>query len=198
MNALTMQNQEIESFTPTSQQEWRNWLQENHQVRQSVWLIYGKKKFNKPSISWEQAVEEALCFGWIDSTRRSLDEETFSQFFCKRKSGSVWSKINKTKVAWLIEEGLMTQAGFDSIAIAQQNGSWSILDEVEELTVPADLELALAGDAVALAFFTGLSKSVKKAILQWLVLARRAETREKRISEIVSHAAQQLRPRQFR
>jgi uncharacterized protein YdeI (YjbR/CyaY-like superfamily) len=193
-----MQNQEIETFTPTSQQDWRNWLQENHQLKQSVWLIYGKKKFNKPSITWEQAVEEALCFGWIDSTRRSLDEETFTQFFCKRKPGSVWSKINKAKVARLTEEGLMSQAGFDSVAIAKQNGSWSILDEVEELIIPLDLYLALAKESVASAYFMGLSRSVRKAILQWLVLAKRHETREKRINEIVSLAAQQLKPKQFR
>lgn len=193
-----MEKKEIETFTPASREDWRNWLAANHQAKQSVWLIYAKKKFNVPSLSWNEAVEEALCFGWIDSTRKSMGPEMFMQFFCKRKVTSVWSKINKAKVLLLIENGLMSSAGLASIAIAKQNGSWTILDEVEELSIPPDLELAFTTQAGSKTYFLSLSRSVRKSILQWLVLAKREETRKQRIHEIAEYAAQQLKPKPFR
>ncbi|MES2517670.1 MAG: hypothetical protein V4585_06160 [Bacteroidota bacterium] len=137
-----MQKPEIDIFCPTSQADWRLWLLENHTSKQSVWLVYHKKKANTPSISWSQAVDEALCFGWIDSVAKTIDDEKFMQFFSKRKPKSVWSKVNKEKVERFIANGLMTKAGFDSIERAKQNGSWIILDDVEELKIPEDLEEA--------------------------------------------------------
>jgi uncharacterized protein YdeI (YjbR/CyaY-like superfamily) len=125
-----MQKTEIEIFYPKSQTEWRKWLQDNHLSSQAVWLVYYKKKSNIASITWSEAVDVALCFGWIDSKRISIDQETSHQFFTKRKPKSTWSKINKNKVEKLIEQGLMTEAGFKSIDIAKQNDSWTILDEV--------------------------------------------------------------------
>ena len=101
-----MSNKEIEIYCPKSQTEWRQWLEKNHQSKQSVWLIYYTKKSTIPSLSWSEAVDEALCFGWIDSTRKTIDEFSFMQFFSKRKPKSNWSKINKEKVANLIEQGL--------------------------------------------------------------------------------------------
>jgi len=193
-----MQEKEIETFYPASQQEWRKWLEENHDSKQSVWLVQYKKKSGVPTIGWSEAVDEALCFGWIDSTRKTLDHESFIQFFCKRKPNSVWSKINKEKVRKLISEGLMMKAGHESVEIAKQNGSWTILDDVEELTIPEDLEKGFETHPGAKDFFSGLSKSVRKSILQWLVLAKRLETRQKRIDEIAELAAQQLKPKQFR
>ncbi|WP_310589106.1 YdeI/OmpD-associated family protein [Runella aurantiaca] len=151
-----------------------------------------------PSITWSEAVDQALCFGWIDSTSKPIDDEKFMQFFCKRKPKSVWSKINKEKVLRLTEAGLMTQAGFESIETAKLNGSWNILDEVEELTIPQDLTDELKMKPVAEEFFLSLSKSVRKSILQWLVLAKRPETRQNRITEIAELAAQKLKPKQFR
>ncbi len=151
-----------------------------------------------PSVGWSEAVDEALCFGWIDSTRISIDDEKFMQLFSKRKPGSVWSKINKGKVQQLIEIGLMMPAGFKSIEIAKQNGSWSILDEVEELIIPKDLQKELKARKGSKEFFLSLSKSSRKAILQWLVLAKRPETRQKRILEIAELAAQKLKPVPFR
>lgn len=189
---------EIETFCPTSQQEWRQWLAENHSSKESIWLIYYKKETNKQVIGWSEAVDEALCFGWIDSTAKSVDNERFMQFFCKRKPNSVWSKVNKTKVQQLIDKGLMMPSGYKSIEIAKQNGSWTILDDVEELIIPADLELALEAQHGAKEFFLGLSKSQRKAILQWLVLAKQAITRQKRIKEIAELASQKLKPKQFR
>jgi uncharacterized protein YdeI (YjbR/CyaY-like superfamily) len=119
------------------------------------------------------------------------------QFFCKRKPKSVWSKINKGKVQRLIDEGRITQAGYQSIETAKQNGSWAILDDVEALKIPKDLEKEFKTQPGSKAFFLSLSKSVKKSILQWLVLARRQETRQKRIGEIVQRASKNLKPGQF-
>lgn len=150
-----------------------------------------------PTVSYSDAVDEALCFGWIDSTKKVLDADRYTQFFCKRKATSVWSKINKGKVDRLTKEGLMAQAGYNSIAMAKQNGAWNMLDEVEALIIPSDLATALNGNAGAMDFFLGLSKSVKKAILQWLVLAKRADTRNNRIHEIATLASQKLKPKQF-
>ena len=150
-----------------------------------------------PTLTWSEAVDEALCFGWIDSLRKSVDDKTFMQFFCKRKPTSVWSKINKGKVQRLIDEGLITKAGHESIETAKQNGSWIILDHVEELLIPKDLEKEFKSHRGSKVFFMGLSKSAQKAILQWLVLAKRPETRQKRIAEIAELAAQKLKPKQF-
>ena len=184
---------EIETFCPTCQQDWRQWLMENHRSKQSIWLIYHKKQTQKPSISWSEAVDEALCFGWIDSTAKSIDGETYKQFFCKRKPKSVWSKVNKEKVQRFLDNDLMMPAGLESISIAKQNGSWSILDEVEALKMPEDLATAFAAQPDAQDFFLSLSKSVQKSILQGLVLLKRVETRQKRIAEIVARAAQKLK-----
>lgn len=192
-----MQKKEIETFCPASQEDWRQWLTENHSVKQCIWLVYHKKKSNKPSLSWSEAVDEALCFGWIDSTKRPIDEDTFMQFFCKRKPKSLWSKINKGKVQQLIDEGRMMQAGYESIETAKQNGLWTILDEAEELVIPKDLAKAFKTQPGSKPYFLSLSKSVRKGILQWLVLAKRPETRQNRVNEIAELAAQKRKPKQF-
>ena len=193
-----MQEKNKETFYPESRQAWRRWLEENHRSQQSVWLICYKMKSGMPTLSWSEAVDEALCFGWIDSTRKTIDNDKFIQFFCKRKPNSVWSKINKEKVQRLVETGLMTQAGIDSVEIAQQNGSWTILDEAETLEIPADLEKEFGSQPGAMDFFLSLSRSARKSILQWLVLAKRPETRQERITEIAALAAQKQKPKQFR
>jgi uncharacterized protein YdeI (YjbR/CyaY-like superfamily) len=193
-----MKQTEIETFCPSSRQDWRQWLIENHASRQSVWLLQFKQRSAKPSLSWSDSVDEALCFGWIDSTRRTIDEESFIQFFTRRKPTSNWSKINKAKVERLINEGLMTEAGLKSIEVAKTNGSWTNLDEVEELIVPMDLAQALIAEPSAEDYFNGLSKSIRKMMLQWIVLAKRPETREKRIAELAKQAAQKMKPKQFR
>lgn len=160
-------------------------------------MIYYKKEAGKPTISWSEAVDEALCFGWIDGKKKSIDNEKFMQFFSRRKSMGTWSKINKEKTRKLIDEGLMTKAGFDSIEAAKRNGSWSILDDVEELKIPRDLEKEFKSFPGSKSYFVSLSKSVRKSILQWLVLAKRPETRQKRIVEIAALAARKLKPGQF-
>lgn len=192
-----MAERKIETFCPANRKEWRRWLQKNHQAKDSVWLVCFKNSANKPTISWAESVEEALCFGWIDSIRKTLDGESFTQFFSKRKPKSGWSKINKAKVELLIEKGLMAQAGHDSINRAKENGSWVILDEIEELSIPEDLEHAFESKTGSKDFFLSLSKSVKKAILQWVTLAKRPETRQKRIVELVELASLKQKPKQF-
>ena len=192
-----MQQEELEIFYPTNVDEWRKWLAENHQSKPAVWLVQHHKASRKSTISWSEAVDVALCYGWIDSKKIAVGESTTHQFFSKRKTKSTWSKINKDKVARLIEEGLMTKAGFDSIKIAQQNGSWTILDEVEALKIPEDLDRAFESRKGSKDFFLGLSKSAKKGILYWVISAKRPETRQKRIDEIAELAAQGKKPKQF-
>ncbi|MGF1923135.1 MAG: YdeI/OmpD-associated family protein [Bacteroidia bacterium] len=192
-----MQDQALETFYPTSQKEWRTWLEKNHVTKQSIWLVQYKVKSGVPTLSWSEAVDEALCFGWIDSTRKSIDQDKFIQFFCKRKPKSAWSKINKMKLEKLIEEGMMTEAGLESIAIAKQNGSWTILDEVEELIIPHELAKAFLQFSGSEDFFMSRSKSTKKHMLQWIAQAKRPETKEKRCLEIAELAARQLKPKQF-
>ncbi|MGI4863954.1 MAG: YdeI/OmpD-associated family protein [Janthinobacterium lividum] len=192
-----MPEKTLETFCPTSPQHWREWLQAHHAEKQSVWLIYHKKKSGMPSLTWSQAVDEALCFGWIDSQAKPIDADKYQQFFSRRKPTSAWSKVNKVKIEHLIAEGRMTQAGLASIEKAQQNGSWTLLDEVEALLLPPDLAQALQAQSLVNSYFESLSRSDKRNILQWLVLAKRAETRQKRIAEIVARAEQQLKPTQF-
>jgi uncharacterized protein YdeI (YjbR/CyaY-like superfamily) len=188
---------ESETFYPRNVKAWRTWLGKHHAKKQSVWIVCYKKSAGKPTISWSEAVDEALCFGWIDSTRKSLDHEKFIQFFCRRKPKSNWSKINKAKVEQLIAEGRMTPAGLESIAVAKKNGSWTNLDEAETLEIPADLEKAFRSNKGSKEFFLGLSNSVRKMMLQWIHLAKREETRAKRIKELAGHAAQKKKPKQF-
>ena len=188
---------ELKTFYPKHRQEWREWLKDNHEKEQSVWLIYYKKKSNIPTIIYSEAVDEALCFGWIDSKSKPLDEEKFMQFFSRRKEKSVWSKVNKEKVDRLIGEGLMSKAGYEIIETAKKNGSWTILDEAEALIIPDDLEKAFDNRSNARQYFLGLSRSDKRNILQWLVLAKRQETRLKRITEIVELADINQKPKQF-
>jgi uncharacterized protein YdeI (YjbR/CyaY-like superfamily) len=188
---------DIETFCPANIKEWRDWLATNHELKSSVWLVYGKKGSGLPSITWSEAVDEALCFGWIDSIKKPIDKERFMQFFCKRKPNSIWSKINKEKVKRLLAQKLIAKAGLEAIKKAKQNGSWTALDAVETLKIPKDLALEFKNSKNAKIFFLGLSKSAKKAILQWIVLAKRAETRQNRILELVKSSSENVLPKQF-
>ncbi len=192
-----MNKKESKSFHPKSRNAWRKWLEKNHDSEQSVWLIHTKMKEGKRTLTWSDSVDEALCFGWIDSIAKPIDEHTYKQFFSKRKPSSTWSKINKIKVKKLIEDGLMSEAGLKTIEIAKHNGTWSILDEVEELVIPKDLLKAFKAHAGSKAYFLSLSKSVRKMMLQWIVLAKRDETRQKRIQEIAELAALKQKPKQL-
>ncbi|WP_121666187.1 YdeI/OmpD-associated family protein [Mesonia aquimarina] len=189
---------ETEEICPKNKQEWREWLELNHTEKEAVWLIFYKKASPNFNLSWSESVDESLCFGWIDSTKRTIDTERYKQYFTKRKAKSNWSKINKKKIKSLIDKGLMTEAGYKSIEIAKENGSWTMLDSVENLEIPSDLLQEFANHKGAVKYFKSLSKSDKKSILYWVVSAKREKTRHKRIIEIVENASQQLKPKQFR
>lgn len=189
---------DIETFSPDNQTDWRKWLELNHNKKKAVWVIFYKKSSSRHNMSWSESVDEALCFGWIDSVKKSIDSEKYIQYFSKRKAKSNWSKINKDKVLTLIDKGLMQEAGFKSIEIAKENGSWTILDEVEAIIIPQDLSDELEKRKHAAQYFNGLSKSVKKGLLYWLVSAKRKETRQKRLLEIADNASLNMKPKQFR
>lgn len=183
-----MEQDEIALFYPATTAEWRDWLVENHATKKGVWVVMYKKSSQKPSITWSEAVDEALCFGWIDSTKKKMGEDACCQFFGRRRPTSTWSKVNKTKVAQLLAQNLMTEAGLKSIEVAKENGSWIILDEVEELIVPTDLQVELNANPLVKQCYEKWSKSMKKVVLQRLVMAKRPETRTKRIQEIIQLA----------
>ena len=173
--------------------EWRAWLAEHHATSTGVWLVIHKKNSVETGVGYEEAVEEALCFGWIDSKTQSLDETRFKQIFTPRKPRSVWSRSNKERVARLIEQGLMTPPGLAAIELARANGSWSSYDAIDELAVPDDLAAALAANPVAGQHWQNFSASAKKAILYWIATAKRPDTRARRIGRTVELAAQNIR-----
>ena len=188
----------MNSFCPENQDEWRAWLKENHLAEDFVWLIFYKKSSPNYNLSWSDAVDQALCFGWIDSTKKSIDDEKYMQYFCKRKPKSNWSKVNKEKIKRLVEQGLMEEAGSRSIEVAKTNGSWSFLDAIEALEVPDDLTAELAKHPGAGDYFAGLSKSAKKMLLYWVASAKRPVTRQKRVVDVATCASQGLMPKQLR
>lgn len=188
---------EVEEYYPKTKQHLRKWLGKNHLAKDAVWLIFYKKHTGKPTVNWTDAVDEALCFGWIDRKGETIDDNTFRQYFCKRKPNSTWSKINKQKIENLISKGLMTAAGLAVIEVAKLNGSWTILDEVEELTIPNDLEKVFSKHKGSKDYFLSLNKSARKMMLSWIVLAKTQETRQKRIDEIVKNSTRQQTLKQF-
>ncbi len=185
---------DVEDYCPNSKQDWRKWLELNHKKKEAIWLIFYKKKSPNYNLSWSESVDEALCFGWIDSTKRAIDSEKYKQYFTKRKAKSNWSKVNKDKVKTLIKQGLMEEQGYKSIEIAKENGSWTILDEVEALIIPEDLKKEFENHKGAIEHFDSLSKSARKTLLYRLVSAKRKDTRQKRILEIVESVSNNLKP----
>lgn len=187
----------IQTFFAKDRKAWRSWLKENGATEKSVWLIIYRKDAQTKSVNYPEAVEEALCFGWIDSKPNKRDEESFYQFFAKRKPTSNWSKLNKDRIKKLTEEGLMTPAGMEMVNRAKQNGTWFALDDVEELIIPADLKKLLSENKVAARFFDAFPRSVKKGILEWILNAKRPETRNKRIEETIQLAEKNIRANQY-
>lgn len=193
-----MKKAPLNSIHPASRKEWREWLKANHARSEGVWLVNHKKGTGKPRIVYEEAVEEALCFGWIDSKPNKLDAERSLLWFAPRKSGTGWSRLNKARVERLIAAGLMAKAGLEKVQSAQRDDSWEALDSVEALKIPADLRKELASRPPARENFDGFPPSVKKGILQWIVTARRPETRAKRIKETAESAKKNIRANQWR
>ena len=176
-------------FQPSSRAAWRQWLAEHHASAPGVWLVYCKKASGLPSLSYAEAVEEALCFGWIDSHPRKLDAERSQQLYTPRRPRSGWSKVNKERLALLDAAGLLMPAGRAAIARARQNGAWESLDAAEAGEVPSDLAAALAADAAAARYFAAFAPSARKMLLSWVLGAKRPETRARRVAETVRLAA---------
>lgn len=186
------------SVHPLSREEWRAWLREHCRDIEGVWLITYKKATSKPRISYDEAVEDALCFGWIDSVPRKLDEERSLLWFAPRKAKTGWSKLNKERVARLIAEGLVESPRLAKVTVAQQDGSWNALDAVESLEIPEDLESALRIYPSAWQNFAAFPRSAKRGILEWIHTAKRPETRAKRIAETAGLAEQNQRANSWR
>ncbi len=186
------------SIHPKSRADWRKWLAENHTRPKGVWLIGYKKATGKPRFDYDEAVEEALCFGWVDSKPNKLDEERSMLWFAPRKARTGWSKLNKERVEKLTKAGLMMPAGLVKVNAAKQDGSWNALDAVDALEIPSDLKKAFSKNETASRYFEAFPKSVKRGILEWISNAKKPETRAKRIEETVTKAEQNIRANQWR
>lgn len=176
----------LPSVTPSSRKAWRSWLQKHHESATGVWLICAKKHTGIPSITWQEAVEEALCFGWIDTVRHGIDDTYYKQKFTPRKPKSTWSAINKAAADRLIADGQMKPAGLAAIELAKANGSWTSIDHVEAMTLPDDFAAALAKTKTAKATYESLTPFVRKQFLYRMNSAKRPETRAKRIEELMA------------
>ncbi|WCO00672.1 YdeI/OmpD-associated family protein [Psychroserpens ponticola] len=165
--------------------EWRNWLKENYNSSNGIQLIFYKVDHENQSMRWEEAVRVALCYGWIDSTVKSLGNGKRKQYFCERNEKSVWSALNKKHIKELTTSGLMHESGLEKIKIGKQNGSWSALDDVEKGIIPIALKQAFDINPKAFDNFNNFAPSYKKGYLYWLNQAKRDATREKRIIEII-------------
>jgi uncharacterized protein YdeI (YjbR/CyaY-like superfamily) len=167
---------------------WRAWLESNHATASGVWLVSWRKGHG-PRVEYEDAVEEALCFGWIDSQGGNVDERRSRQYFAPRKPTSGWAATNKARIERLIADGRMAPAGLAAIERAKANGSWTLLDEVERGVIPDDLARALREHPPAATQFDAFPKSARRALLEWIAQAKRPETREKRVIETATRAA---------
>lgn len=185
-------------FYAKDRKAWCKWLQQNGEKKNFVWLILYRKSSKTPSVYYGEAVEEALCFGWIDSKPNKRDAESYYLFFARRKPKSVWSKINKERAKRLAAQGLMTEKGQAMIDTAKQNGSWDALNSVDALEHPAELKKAFAKNKIARKYFEAFPPSAKKGILQWINGAKTEATKNKRIAETISLAEKNERAAQYK
>lgn len=180
-----------------SRAAWRRWLARHHTQRDSIWLVFWKKGHPR-HVSNDDIVEEALCFGWIDSLPRKLDDARSMLLLSPRKPRSAWSKLNKARAARMIEAGLMTPAGQAAIDVAKRNGAWTKLEAVDTLTVPPDLAAALRAYPHARKEWDAFPPSVRRGILEWIGAAKKPETRAARVAQTASMAAKGQRANQWR
>lgn len=166
--------------------EWRSWLEKNHASSDGIWFVYYKGHTGQPSVSYEDSVDEALCFGWIDSIIRKIDDDKYARKFTARKTDSKWSETNKKRVNKLIKSGQMTDAGMIKINAAKKNGKW-----IEVIKIPAfedlhpEFKIALEKNNAAKNNFFKLAKSYRRQYIAWICTAKRPETRNKRILEAI-------------
>jgi len=189
---------DLQRVEVTSRVRWRAWLEKHHGQAESIWLVTYKKSAGDRHVPYDAVVEEALCFGWVDSLPRKLDEHRTMLLLSPRKPGSAWSALNKRRAERMIAEGSMHPAGLAKIEAAKADGSWNRLDAVEALAVPDDLAAALAKHGRAAENFENFPRSVRRGILEWILQAKRPETRAKRIAQTATLAAGNKRANQFR
>jgi uncharacterized protein YdeI (YjbR/CyaY-like superfamily) len=171
----------------TNREDWRAWLKVHHRSATEVWLIYYKKESGRPRIGYDEAVEEALCFGWIDSTVKRIDEEKFAQRFTPRKDDSNWSESNRKRLRELIKKRRMTKAGLLKIsdAVLQAMGDSELKPKSKEVVIPPYFEEALKVNQKASAYFNSLAPSYRRNYVEWITTARKEETRERRVREAI-------------
>jgi uncharacterized protein YdeI (YjbR/CyaY-like superfamily) len=186
-----------DAVQPADRDAWRAWLAAHHGRDTGVWLVTCKATSGKPRIPYDHAVEEALCFGWVDSRPRALDAERTMLWFAPRKPRSGWSAPNKRRIERMLAAGRMHPAGLAKIEAAKADGSWEALDAVEALVVPDDLAAAFAAHPPAADRWAAFPRSVKRGILEWIVSARRADTRARRVHETATKAQRNERAAQW-
>lgn len=186
-----------ERFQPADRAAWRAWLTANHTTATGTWVVTYRRSTGKPIVAYEDLIEEALCFGWIDGLARGLDEERSMLRFTPRRRGGTWAKTNKARVERLLAAGLMTPAGLRAVEAAKADGSWDALADSDALVVPDDLAAALAADEAAARGFDALTPSAKKPVLYWVTSAKRPETRARRVAEVVRYAAAGRSPLEY-
>lgn len=187
-----------DAIHPKTRKAWRAWLQKHHARSAGTWLVNFKKDSGKPRMDYGDMVEEALCFGWVDSKPRALDASRSMLWFAPRKRGTGWSKPNKARVAALVAAAAMAPAGLAKVAAAKRDGSWTKLDAVEALDTPRDLAAALRRHAGSRRNFDAFPRSVRRGILEWIVQAKQPDTRARRIAETATLAARNERAHQWR
>jgi uncharacterized protein YdeI (YjbR/CyaY-like superfamily) len=183
----------FERIHPETRDEWRRWLAQHHATSPGVWLVQWRTVTGRRRLSYDEIVEEALCFGWIDGRINPLDDERSMLMMTPRKPNGTWAATNKARVERLIADGSMTAAGLRVIATAKANGAWTILDDVDAMIIPDDLDLAFAGEPTARANFDRFPPSARKQALYWVKSAKRPETRARRVGEVVRLAALDIR-----
>jgi uncharacterized protein YdeI (YjbR/CyaY-like superfamily) len=189
---------DFERVEVKSRREWRDWLAANYRLSTSIWLVTSKKNSGDRYLPYAAIVEEALCFGWVDSVPRALDADRSMRLVSPRKPGSAWSRLNKDRVRALVASGKMAAPGLAVIEAAKADGSWTRLDSVEALDIPDDLAAAFERYANAAANFDAFPRSSKRLILEWIVTAKRTETRSKRIGKTARLAARNQRAHHHR
>ena len=178
--------------------EWKKWLSKNYSSSNGVYLIFYKVENEEPSMRWEEAVKVALCYGWIDSTVKSLGNGKRRQYFCPRNPKSVWSALNKKYIKDLSAKNLMHKSGIDIIKIGKKNGSWTALDHVEKGIIPEDLQTEFNKNQIAFENYKNFAPSYRKSYLYWLNQAKRETTRQKRITEIIFFCEANIKSRDTR
>ena len=183
-----------ETFFAADRAAWRDWLEEHHAESREIWLILLKRHVPEPCLTYDEAVEEALCFGWIDGILKRIDDRSHTVRFSPRKPGSIWSESNRKRVAKVIVEGRMTPAGLALIEAAKANGMWEAAAPERLDVTPPDLGAALAGEPVAAQRWRTWAPSHRRRYIHWVLDAKRPETRARRVAEVVRRAVRDVRP----